>query len=235
MSSTTTSSPAPLKILTSNSSRTVLDGLALAFERAVGQRYTVEFDSAKSMLARIEGGASADVVILGAPVVAGLEKRGTVLTGSCRVFALSRVGVAVRAGAPQPDISSVASLRRALLDARSIAHTVHGASGMYVPALLQRLGIAAQVQTVTRPGGLIARVVAAGEAEIAVQQVSELLAVPEVEVVGLLPSEVQNTLESSMGLFAASSRRDAGAALLRFFADPSNAAAFRQRGLEQGQ
>jgi hypothetical protein len=111
--------------------------------------------------------------------VAGLEKRGVVRTGSCRVFARSRVGVAVRAGAPKPDISSVAALRRALLDARSIAHTVHGASGMYVPELLERLGIAGEVKhkIVTRPGGYIGGVVASGDAEIAVQQIVELLAV----------------------------------------------------------
>src|SRR5215831_11373998 len=166
MTSTAASSE-PLRILTSNASRTVLDSLAPAFERASGHRYAVEFDSAKSMLARIESGATADVVILGASVVAGLEKRGVLRTGSCRVFARSRIGVAVRAGAPKPDISSVAALRRAVLAARSIAHTVHGASGMYVPVLLDRLGIAGQVKhkIVTRPGGYIGGVVASGEAE----------------------------------------------------------------------
>src|SRR5262245_27451121 len=95
-----------LKILTSNASRTVLDGLAPAFERATCRRYVVEFDSAKAMLARIDKGETGDIVILGATVVAGLEKRGVVRNASCRVFARSRVGVAVRAGVPKPDISS---------------------------------------------------------------------------------------------------------------------------------
>jgi molybdate transport system substrate-binding protein len=224
-----------LKILTSNSSRTVLDGLALAFERAAGRRYTVEFDSARSMLARIEGGATADVVILGAPVVAGLEKRGTVRTGSCRVFALSRVGVAVRAGAPQPDISSVAALRRALLEARSIAHTVHGASGMYVPVLLERLGIAGEVKhkIVTRPGGYIGGVVASGEAEIAVQQIVELLAVPGIDPVGPLPDEVQQVFHTAAGIFTASRQPAEADALVRFLLDPANAGVFEEAGLEQ--
>src|SRR5262245_23564322 len=108
-----TSTSTTLQILTSNASRTVLDALAPAFEQASGRRYAVEFDSAKSMLARIEGGTTGDVVILGATVVAGLEKRGVVRAGSCRVFARSRVGIAVRAGAARPDISSVAALRQA--------------------------------------------------------------------------------------------------------------------------
>lgn len=225
-----------MKILTSNASRTVLDGLAPAFERASGRPYAVEFDSAKSMLARIEGGATADVVILGAPVVAGLEKRGVVRTGSCRVFARSRVGVAVRAGAPKPDISSVAALRRALLDARSIAHTVHGASGMYVPVLLERLGIAGQVKhkIVTRPGGYIGGVVASGEAEIAVQQIVELLAVPGVDLVGPLPDEVQQVFHTAAAIFTASGQPAEADALVRFLLDPANAGVFEEVGLEQG-
>ena len=225
-----------LAILTSNASRTVLDALAPAFERASGRRYVVEFDSAKTMLARIESGATADVVILGAPVVAGLEKRGVVLTGSCRVFARSRVGVAVRAGAPKPDISSAAALRRALLDARSIAHTVHGASGMYVPVLLERLGIAAQVQhkIVTRPGGYIGGLAASGEAEIALQQIPELLAVPGIDLVGPLPKDVEQVFHTAAGIFTLSQQPAAAAALVDFLIDPANAGVFAEVGLEQG-
>jgi len=225
-----------LKILTSNASRTVLDGLAPAFERTSGRRYAVEFDSAKTMLARIESGAAADVVILGASVVAGLEKRGVVRTGSCRVFARSRVGVAVRAGAPKPDISSVAALRRALLDARSIAHTVHGASGMYVPVLLERLGIAGEVKhkIVTRPGGYIGGVVASGDAEIAVQQIVELLAVPGVDLVGPLPDEVQQVFHTAAAIFTASRQPAEADGLVSFLLDPANGGAFEEVGLEQG-
>ena len=231
----TSSDPDALRILTSNASRTVLDGLAPAFEQASGRRYVVEFDSAKSMLARIESGTTADVVILGASVVAGLEKRGVVRTGSCRVFARSRIGVAVRAGAAKPDISSVAALRRALLDARSIAHTVHGASGMYVPVLLERLGIAGQVKhkIVTRPGGYIGGVVAAGEAEIAVQQIVELLAVPGVDVVGPLPDEVQQVFHTASGIFTASAQPEAAEELIRFFCSPAATRVFEEVGLEQ--
>jgi len=226
-----------LKILTSNSSRTVLDGLAPAFERASGRRYAVEFDSAKSMLARIESGETGDIVILGAAVVHDLEKRGTVRPGSRRLFALSRVGVAVRSGAPKPDISTVDAFRRALLDARSIAHTVHGASGMYVPVLLERLGIAEQMKpkTITRPGGYIGSVVASGEAEIAVQQIVELRAVPGIDIVGPLPDEIQKVFETAVGVFTASTRPGAAEELIRFLLAPAAARVFEEVGLEQGR
>jgi molybdate transport system substrate-binding protein len=224
-----------LRILTSNSSRTVLDGLAPAFERASGRRYVVEFDSAKSMLARVEKGETGDIVILGAAVVHDLEKRGTVRPGSQRLFARSRVGVAVRSGAPKPDISTVEAFKRALLDAKSIAHTVHGASGMYVPILLERLGIASQMKpkTVTRQGGYIGGVVASGEAEIAVQQIVELRAVPGIDIVGPLPDEIQRVFESAVGIFMASSQPAAAEELIRYLLAPAAASVFEEVGLEQ--
>ena len=224
-----------LKILTSNSSRTVLDGLAPAFERASGRGYTVEFDSAKSMLARIEGGETGDILILGRAVVEKLEKLGTVRPGSSRPFARSRVGVAVRAGAARPDISTVEAFKRALRNARSVAHTVHGASGMYVPVLLERLGIAGEIRpkTVTRQGGYIGVVVASGEAEIAIQQIVELRAVPGIDIVGPLPDEIQKVFETAVGIFTASGRPDAAEELIRFFLAPAAARVFEEVGLEQ--
>jgi molybdate transport system substrate-binding protein len=223
-----------IRILTSNSSLTVLDALAPAFERATGSRYSVQADSAKTMLARIKGGETADAVILGAAVIAELVRLGIVAAGSARPFARARVGVAVRAGAPRPDISSVEAFKRAMLDAKSIAHTVHGASGMYVPVLLERLGIADEVRhkIVTRPGGYIGKVVAAGEAEIAVQQIVELLAVPGIDLVGPLPDAIQKVFETAAGIFTASAQPEAAEALLRFLTAPAAAAVFEEKGLE---
>jgi molybdate transport system substrate-binding protein len=230
-----TAGPGDIKLLTSNSSLSVLDALAPAFERASGHRYKVDAASAKVMLARIKDGETGDVVILGASVVKELEQLGIVAAGTSRLFARSRVGVAVRAGAPRPDISSVEAFRRAMLDARSIAHTVHGASGMYVPVLMERLGIAEQMKprTVTRPGGYIGGVVASGEAEIAVQQIVELLAVPGIDLVGPLPDEIQKVFETAAGIFAASAQPDAAEAMLRFILAPAHAGVFKEKGLEQ--
>ena len=219
-----------LTVFTSNATRAVLDSLATAYERESAHSVTVQSDSASVMLARIRGGASADAAVLNASDIEELAQLGKL--ARCRPFARSRIGFAVRAGTAHPDISSVEALKRALLEARSIAHTVHGASGKLVPGLLERLGIAREIVAVTRPGGLIGKVVAAGEAAIAIQQISELLAVPGIEVVGPLPDEVQTVLESAAGVFVTSGNANIAESMLRFFTAPAAAAVLRERGLE---
>jgi len=234
-SPTSTAGPSPIKILTSHSAITVLDALAPAFERASGQRYSVESAGGKPMFARIKGGETADVVLLGPEAVDEFVALGIVAAGSRRLIFRSRIGVAVRTGAPKPDISTVEAFKRTLLNARSVAHTVHGRSGMYLQALMQRLGIAEQMKSriVTRPGGYIARVVATGEAEIAIQMIVELLAVPGVDLVGPLPDEIQQVFETVAGVFAASKRAEVADALIQFLLSPDAAPVFKEKGLEQ--
>lgn len=225
---------AELKLFTSNATRALVDALVDDFERAHGQRVSVTHDSAKVMLARIKNGERADVAVLLKHAVDELVELGIITAASRRLFSRSKVGIGVRAGSPQPDISSLEAFKRTLLEARSIAHTVHGASGMYFPKLAERLGIAEQIRDkiVTRPGGLIGRVVVAGEAEIAFQQISELLAVPGLELVGPIPPEMQVTFESATGIFAGTKQPAAARSLLEFFATPEAAAVFRAKGLE---
>ena len=231
------SAPAESKsvILTSNSSRTVLDGLAARCIEAAAYAYETRFDSAKAMLARIKDGESGDIVILDSGYVDELAALGLLRQASRRPFALSRVGVAVRSGAPYPDISSVETFKRAMLNARSIAHTVHGASGMYVPVLFHRLGITEQVKPkiVNRPGGYIATVVASGEAEIAVQQIVELRAVPGVDVVGPLPDALQKVFQTDAAILSTSQWAAQAEACLRFLSSPDAAPVFTRVGLEQ--
>lgn len=224
-----------LHILTSNSTLTVLDVLISAYERASGNKVTVSADSAKAMVARIKAGEPGDAVVLGTGAVKELADAGIVVAASRRAFARAIVGVGVRAGAARPDISSVNAFRASLLAAKSIAHTVHGASGMYIPTLLEKLGIAEQMKakTVTRPGGYIGKVVVAGEAEIALQQIPELMAVPGLDLVGPVPPEVQKSFETSAGLFAASKNPAAAQSMLDFFAAPAHAKMFSDKGLEQ--
>lgn len=224
-----------LKILTSNSTLTVLDALIPAYEKSTGNRVSVTADPAKTMVARIKAGESGDAIVLGAGAVKELADAGIIAPASRRAFARAIVGVGVNKGTPHPDISSVDALRKSLLAAKSIAHTVHGASGMYIPSLLEKLGIAEQMKakTVTRPGGYIGTVVVAGEAEIALQQIPELLAVPGLEVVGPLPVEVQKVLETSTGIFADSKNPVVAQAMIDFFAAPMHAALFSSKGLEQ--
>lgn len=223
-----------LTVLTSNSTQPLLDALGALFEAECAHHISVQCDSAKVMLQRIVDGLEGDVVVLGAEAVDALAKEKIVDRDSVRPFARSRVGVGVKAGRPHPDISTVDALRRTLLDAGSVAHTVHGASGMYVPVLLERLGIADQIKpkTVTRPGGFIGRVVVTGEAEIAIQQISELLAVPGLELVGPLPNEIQKIFLTCAAIFTGSRERAAAENLLEFFSHPSCAAVFESKGLE---
>ena len=224
-----------IAVLTSNSTQPLLDALGARFERETGKPVRVVCDSAKVMLARIKAGETGDLVVLGAAAVDELVTLGRVDGGTRRLFARSRVGVAVRVGTPHPDISSVGALRQTLLEARAIAHTVHGASGMYVPTLLERLGIARAMKgkIVTRPGGFIGVVVAAGEADIAVQQISELLAVPGIELVGPLPAGVQKVFETAAGMFTDSFMPEDARALLDYFSARECARAFVEKGLEQ--
>ena len=224
-----------IAVLTSNSTQPLLDALGARFERDTGIPVRVLCDSAKVMLARIKAGETGDVVVLGSAAVDELVALARVDGGTRRLFARSRIGVAVRAGTPHPDISSVEALRETLLAARAIAHTVHGASGMYVPTLLERLGIARTMKgrIVTRPGGFIGVVVAAGEADIAVQQISELLAVPGIELVGPLPADVQKVFETAAGLFTDSRMLDDARALLNYFSASDCEDTFVEKGLEQ--
>lgn len=224
-----------LKLLTSNSTRPVLDALIPEYEKTTGNTVSISADSAKAMVARIKGGEPGDVVVLGSGALKEMVEAGIVTAASRRAFARALVGVGVRRGAPRPDISSLDAFRKSLLAARSIAHTVHGASGMYIPVMLEKLGIAEQMKpkTVTRPGGYIGAVVVAGEADIALQQIPELLAVPGLDLVGPLPDEVQKVFETSVGIFSATPHAAAAQAMIDFIARPAHTALFRTKGLEQ--
>ena len=225
---------ATIKLFVSNSMRGAMDELLPRFEREKGHQVEVSYDPAKLMMERIRRGEAADVVILGGSAVEDLEKEGKVARASRRLIARCGVGVAVRAGARKPAIGSVDDFKRALLAARSIAWTQEGASGMYFSKLIERLGIAADIQkkAVRRPGGLIAELVAGGEAELAIQQIPELMAVPRVEVVGPLPPDIQQVTVSSGGIFTASKQPQAAEDLLRFLKAPGPAAVLKARGLE---
>ena len=155
--------PNTFKILSSNSIRAVMGELVPQFERASGMSVSVSYDPAKVMLARIAKGETGDLAITGSGAIDELVKQGKILAGSRRLLARCRVGVAVRAGAPKPDISTVDALKRALIAAKSVAYTQEGASGMHFSGLIERMGIAEQIKAkaVRQPGGLIGELVAA--------------------------------------------------------------------------
>ena len=227
--------PTEITLRTSNSTRPAIDLLTPDFEKATGHKVTLILDTAKNSLARIEAGERADAAVLLGTSVDALAAMGILTAASAQPFARSTIGMAVLKGAPKPDISTVEAFKQTLLNAKSIAHTVHGPSGSYFPGLIERLGIAEQVKpkTVTRPGGYIGVVVAAGEAEMAFQQICELLAVPGLDVIGPIPDDIQYNFDSKMAVFAESKNQAAAQQLLNYFARPDNAAKFTAAGLTQ--
>lgn len=223
-----------LRVFASNSIRAAMAELVPQFERASRNRVAVSYDPAKILLARIGKGETADLVITGSGAIDALVKQGTVLPDSRRVLARCRVGVAVLAGAPKPEIGSVEALKRTLLRAGSVAYTQEGASGMHFAGVIERLGIADEVKAkaVRQPGGLVGELVAAGKAEIAIQQIPELLAVPGIELVGPLPAEIQLVTVTAAGVFSGAKQAAAARSLIEFLAAPAAARVIQAKGLE---
>jgi len=187
-----------------------------------------------SIPSRLQRGEPVDVVIVADAALVELIKGGIILAESRTPLARSAIGIAVRAGTPKPDISSVDALKRTLLEAKSIAYSA-SVSGRYLTTeLFQRLGIADQVMPKSRriEGERVGAVVARGEAEIAFQQVSELLPVHGIDYVGPLPPEVQKVAVFSAGVTVGTRDSDAAHALIRFLASPEAAYAITKSGME---
>jgi molybdate transport system substrate-binding protein len=184
---------------------------------------------------RLRRGEAVDIIIVADGVLVGFIKEGLIMAESYTPLARSAIGMAVRSGAPKPDISTVDALKRTLLSAKSIAYSA-SVSGDYLSTeLLQRMGIADQVLSKCRRvegGERVGAVVARGEAEIGFQQMSELLPVPGIDHVTPLPAEVQRVSVFSVGV-AVNSREPASAkALIRFLASADAAGAIKNSGLE---
>ena len=206
---------AEVKVLTAGAFKPVVMALASDFEQRTGHRLTVENDTAGALLRRISGGEAFDLVVVTPAAIEELTRGGKVLPGSSVRLARVAIGVAVKQGAPMPDIGSVAAFQRALLSARAVAYidpAAGGSSGVYLSQLFDKMGIAAQIvpKAVLVPGGLVAQRVVSGEADIAIHQISEILAVPGAALVGPIPAEIQNYTVYAGGV--ASAARDSRAA-----------------------
>jgi len=225
---------ATIRVFTSNGMRTVMAELVPRFERASGHKVVVSYDPGQIMMRRIASGEAADVAILGGAALEDLAKQGKIVPESRRAFSRCGIGFAVRTGLPRPDIGSVEAFKRALLAAKSIAYTLEGASGIHFSSLIERLGIAKEVQAkaARQPGGLVGELVTAGKAETAVQQIPELMAVPGIDLVGPLPADLQKITVSTAGLFAGSTEPDAAKAFLDFLFTPESARVIKRMGHE---
>jgi molybdate transport system substrate-binding protein len=232
----TNESPEPeeLTVLTSNSIRGVLAVLAPDFERQSGYTLSISYDPAQVMLRRIAAGETGDVAILGTGAIDTLVAEGKIDAGTRRTLARCGVGLAVRAGAPKPDVSTVDALKKALLGTPSIIYTSEGASGIHFARVIEELGIADAIKAKAhqQTGGLVAERLAAGDVDLAVQQIPELLAVSGVELVGPLPEPLQTRSVSTAAVFTSSGQRNAAQAFIDFLATPDAARVFRQKGHE---
>jgi molybdate transport system substrate-binding protein len=170
-----------------------VQNLAGPFEAAGGARIEADFAPTLGLLDRLRNGEEADVVILTREGLDGLAAQGSVVAASCVDLARSYVGLAVKAGADHPDIADITALRTTLLNARAVAYSRIGASGIFFAQLIERMGIAPEIDARASivPSGLTAERLVSGEADLAVQQLSELMQVRGVEVVGPIPRELQ--------------------------------------------
>jgi molybdate transport system substrate-binding protein len=208
--------------------------LAGRYQAAGGARIDADFAPTLGLLDRLRGGETADVVILTKQALDDLATQGSVVAASCVDLARSFVGVAVKAGAAHPDIATEPALRAALLGAHAIAYSRIGASGIFFAQLIERMGIASEIDAHARiiPSGLTAALLVSGEADLAVQQISELKQVAGVEVVGPIPRELQTAAVFSAGRWAASAKAPQADALLKYLASPEVAPVLRESGLE---
>jgi molybdate transport system substrate-binding protein len=223
-----------LKVYSGNGMSASLHELMPQFERAHHCKVEFKFEPAQVLLREIKAGNTADLGILGAGVMDQVVTLGHIVPTSVKVLTRNGIGVGVLGGAPKPDLSSVESFKRALLNAKSVAYTTEGASGIYFAGLIEKLGIAEQIKpkAKTRSGGLIAEFVVSGDADIAVQQIPEIMAVAGVDYAGPLPAEIQNISVSTAGIFTDAKEPQLAQALLDFLQSPAAARVFKTRGLE---
>jgi molybdate transport system substrate-binding protein len=210
-----------MKVICTNGLKSVMLDLIPAFERKNATKLTVTWGATNSLLKDLESGTTADLAILTAETIDDLIARGKAVKGSRVDLARSGIGIAVRKGARKPDIATPEALKQALLAAKSVAHSKSGMSGIYFPTVLARLGIAEAMKSkivIPEPGTPVGDVVAKGEAEIGVQQISELLPVAGVEIVGPLPGDLQKITVFSAGILSAAKEPDAAQALVTFVA-----------------
>ena len=231
---------AEIRLLSAIGMQAVMEDLGPKFERATGHKLAIAYADLRTAITRVQGGETFDVAVIPRQGIDSFVKDGKAAAGNVTVVARSGIGVAVRKGAPKPDISSPEALKRTLLAAKSISYSdpaSGSASAIHFAKVLDRLGIADEmkVKTVYPPKpGTDPILVANGEAEMAVNQIQELISVAGVELVGPLPGDLQDTVVFSAAIMVGAADSEASQALVNFLRTPEAAVVIKAKGMEPG-
>ena len=230
----TAAQAAEIRVLSTHAAQEVIEELGPQFERATGHKLSLGYDPAAAVRRQIDAGADFDVAIVTRRVIDDLAAKNKVRSDSIADIGRSGLGVAVKKGAPKPDISTVEAFKRTLLNAKSVVRSSEGTSGRYFDQLMVRLGIAAEMKGKTRlgPSGRVAEMVARGEVELAVQQISEILPVKGADFVGPFPAEVQLYTVFSAGVGTAAREPRAAQEFVKFLTAPAAAPVIKSKGLD---
>jgi len=228
---------AEVRVLSAGAMKAMVTELSEGFQKETGHTVVITADTGGGLRKRVEGGEKADVLVAPDAVMDALAKSNHVVTDSRRDLARTAVGVAVREGAPKPDISTVAAFKRAVLEAKSIVYldpATGATSGMHVAAVLQQLGLADAIKdkVVLWKGGYAAEAVASGKADLCLHQISEILPVKGVTLVGPMPAEINKVTVYTSSLLTGAPTPDAGRALLAYLARPEFRPKFAAAGLD---
>jgi molybdate transport system substrate-binding protein len=219
-------------VLSTLAVRGVLVETEAEFRARTGLAITARYKSTNAQLIAIAGGATADVAIITHQAIDQLTAESKIVPGSAKDVAQSGVGLAVRSGAPKPDISTVEAFKQTILAAKSIAFSRLGASGVHFAEVIERLGIAEEIRRkAVISDAYMGDIVVRGEAELAVQQVSELMLVAGIDIVGPLPGDLQKISLFTAAVFTAAKNPAGGAKLVSFLAAPELAPILERKGL----
>ena len=229
---------AEINALITTAMKAAIDELTPSVERASGHTLRVAYGPSGGLARRFNAGEPADFIAVDSNVLDELIKQGKVLPGRTDI-ARTGIGIAVRKGTPKPDVSSPEALKRALIAAKSIGHTAPaggGVTAMHLLGVFEKLGIANEVAAKTKlaaggPSGRVSVLVSSGEAELGLQLVSELMSNPEVEVIGLLPPDLQLIAVISAGISAGAKQPEAAKALIGHLAAPAALPVYKSKGL----
>ena len=233
---------AEIRLLASGALKLALTRLLPEFEKSTGDTVSIGYGPAGSITGRVRADEAADVAIVGLSQLEELEREGKIIKGSGVRIAGIAIGVAVRKGAPKPDIGTVEAFKRALLSSRAIGYrnpSTGSTSGTYAARMIEKLGIAHEMQPKTRldrsdgdaPENVF-KPLASGEIEMQIGQITEIVLAPGIELVGPLPAEIQNTTVLAAGILTTSKTPEPAKALIDFLASPATAASLQADGFQ---